>query len=218
MNPRVHSLFLLLCLLLVACIAKEIPPPLEGTVPFKVLVHFSSDLPNPYYVLSGPFQSYQHFAVNESFQHRLEAYAEAKSDPRASQTLELTVHVTKLQTSYDRLGILPEGKRPRVLLAGVGWPLTAFDSIDQDHFDDLPEQITKTAALTAEVGITLPGQAEIRESIVGRSVQILERWDMDLGTYDYSPLIREVQTVVIRDIDRMLHRSLPGAVSGRSQP
>ena len=218
-----YLLPLLLSLSLVACIPKDPPPPLVEKIPFKVLVHFTSDLSDPYYVLSGPFQTYQRFAINDAFQRRLMAYAAAKSDPLANRTLELTVHLTSLQTSYDRLGSLPGVERhPGVLLAGLGrsvdWPLVAFDSIDQDRFDDLPEQITKTATLFAEVGITLPGQAEIGEAIVGRSVQVLERWDMGLGMYDYYPLMVEAQTAVLRDIDRLLHRSLMHLQSGAPQP
>lgn len=214
MNAK-YFLPLLLSVALIACIPKGPPPPLVEKVPFKVLVHFSSDLPNPYYVLSGPFQTYQRFAVNDAFQNRLEDYAAAKSAPQASQTLELTVHVTRLQTSYDRLGILPDVQpRPGVRVAAVGFPLTAFDSIDQDRFDDLPEQITKTATLFAEVTITLPGQTGVREEIVGRSVQVLERWDMGLGTYDYYPLIVEAQTAAIREIDRVLQQALIHQKSG----
>lgn len=221
MNPR--CFLLLLSVALLACIPKELPPPLVDKIPFKVLLHFSSDLPNPYYVLSGPFQSYRSFAVNDAFQNRLETYAAAKSDPLATQTLELTVHVTSLQTSYDRLGILPEGERqPGVLVAGLGWRdnwlLSAFDSRHRDGDDDLPERITKTATLLAAVAIILPGQSEFREAIVARSVQVLERWDMGLGTHDYQPLLVEVQTAALRDIDRVLHRALARDPSGGPSP
>lgn len=217
-----YLLPLLLSLSLVACIPKEPPPPLAGKVPFKVLVHFSSDVPNTYYVLSGPFQSYQRFAFNAAFQRRLEDYASTKSDPLATQTLELSVHITSLQTSYDRLGTLPGGEgQPGVMLAGLGrsggWPMADADS-PLERFDDLPEQITKTATLLAEVGLTLPGQSEFREAIVARSVQVLERWDMGLGTHDYQPLIVEVQNAALRDIDRVLHRALARELAGGPNP
>lgn len=197
----------------VACIPKELPPPLVERVPYKILVHYSSDLPNPYYVLSGPFQSYQRFAFNDSFQRRLESYAAAKSNPSASQTLELTIHAKELLTTYDRIGILPEVRRPlRVAQAGIlgrgNWPLSVFDSRTDGPFDDLPEQITKTATLRALVSITLPGRAEYREEITARSIHRLERQDMGLRTYDYDLLIAEVQTAAVRELDRLLLHAL----------
>lgn len=213
-----YFLSLLLSLALLACIPKEPSPPLVEKVPFKVLVHFSSQLPNPYYVLSGPFMSYQRFAVNDAFQNRLETYAAAKSDPLATQTLELSVHVISLQTSYDRLGGLPEGKRqPGVRLAGLGWrgdwPLSTLDSRDRDGDGDLPEQITKTATLQTQVTIKLPDRSHLQREIIGRSIQILEREDMGLMTHDYSPLIAEVQASAIDEIDRLLDQSLRQEVS-----
>lgn len=210
-----YFLSLLLSLALLACIPKEPSPPLVEKVPFKVLVHFSSQLPNPYYVLSGPFMSYQRFAVNDAFQNRLETYASAKSDPLATQTLELIVHVISLQTSYDRLGGLPEGKRVR--LAGLSWrgdwPLSTFDSRHRDDDGDLPEQITKTATLQTQVTIRLPDRSAVQREIIGRSIQVLEREDMGLMTHDYSSLIAEVQASAIVEIDRLLDQSLRQEVS-----
>lgn len=210
--------FLMLLLLLggaaaAGCIPKEIPPPLVERVPYKILVHYSSELPNPYYVLSGHFQSYQRFAVNESFQRRLEVYAAAKSTPSATQPLELSVHVQELLTTYDRLGVLPEERRPsRVAQAGIlgrsHWPLSVFDSRSDGPFDHLPEQITKTATLRAQITIILPGRTDYREEITARSVHILERQDMGLRTYDYDLLIAEVQRTAVRELDRVLHQAL----------
>lgn len=222
MNSK-YLLPLLLSLALLACIPKEPPPPLVEKAPFKLLVHFSSELPDPYYVTSGPFQSYQRFAVNDSFQRRLRAYAAAKSDPLASQALELSVHLISLQTSYDRLGSLPGSKGfSGVLMAGAGWrgggPVADLDSFDRDPFDDLPEQITKTATLSAAVGISWPGQAEIRDTVVGRSVEVLERWDMGLGMYDYAPLIAEAQIATLREIDQLLHLALAREGPGDPHP
>ena len=109
---NIRCLLLLLLLLGGAaaggCIPKESPAPLVERVPYKILLHYSSELPHPDYVLSGPFQSYQRFVVNESFQRRLEIYAAAKSIPSATRTLELSVHVQELLTTCDRLGGLPE--------------------------------------------------------------------------------------------------------------
>lgn len=191
------------------CIPKAIPPPLVERVPYRILLHYSSDLPNPYYVLSGPFQSYQGFAVNESFQRRLEAYLSAKSDPRAAQAIELLVHVTQIQTTYDRLGILPAPALPvRLAALGLAFGGLGFDGLFGDQDDDRPQQITKTARLHAQVTIKLPDQSAMREEIIGRSIQILEREDMGLRTHDYSPLIAEVQTATIVEIDRLLDKAL----------
>lgn len=196
------------------CIPKEIPPPLVERVPYKILLHYSSDLANPYYVLSGPFQSYGRFAVNESFQRRLEVYAEAKSTTSAIQTLELTVHAKELLTTYDRLGGLPEERRPsRVAQAGLlgrgDWPLSVFNSRSDGPFDDLPEQITKTATLQLEISISLAGVPLTTQNLAPRIVQILERYDLGLGTYDYHPLISGVQEQALAEIDRLLQRVLP---------
>jgi len=216
MIPNIRFLLLLLLLggtAAVGCIPKESPPPLVERVPYKILVHYSSDLPNLYYVLSGPFQSYQRFAVNESFQRRLDFYAAAKSTPSASQTLELSIQVKKLLTTFDRIGILPEDRRPvRVaqadLLVRGDWPLSVFDSRSDGPYSDLPEQITKTATLRVQVTITLPGRTDYREEITGRAIHILERRDMGLRTYDYDLLIDEVQSTAVRELDRVLHQAL----------
>ena len=191
------------------CIPKEIPPPLVERVPYKILLHYSSDLPNPYYVLSGPFQSYGRFAVNESFQRRLEAYLSDKSDPRAAQVIELLVHVTKIQTTYDRLGNLPAPARSvRLAALGLGFGGLGFDGLFGDQDGDRPQQITKTARLHAQVTIKLPDQSSLREEIVGRSIQILEPEDMGLRTHDYSPLIADIQAAAIVEIDRLLDQAL----------
>ncbi len=198
------------------CIPKQIPPPLVERVPYKILLHSSSALPDPYYVLSGPFQSYQRFQVNASFQQRLEAYLSTKSDPGASQTVELGVHIIKLQTSYDRLGHQPTPTRPVRLAAlglGIGgrMPLSAFDGLFGDQDDDRPQQITKTARLHAQITIKRPDQSTLREEIIGRSIQILEREDMGLRPHEYSSLIAEVQAAAIVEIDRLLDQALrPG--------
>lgn len=214
-----HKLFrtfpLLFCLLAAACSTGTPPAPSPEItrVPYRILLHYSSALPDPYYVLSGPFQSYQRFQVNASFQQRLEAYLSAKSDHGATQAIELGVHVIKLQTSYDRLGHLPTPTRPVRLAAlglGIGGrgPLSAFDGLFGDQDDDRPQQITKTARLHAQVTIKLPDQSALREEIIGRSIQILEREDMGLGTHDYSPLIAEIQAAAIGEIDRLLDLAL----------
>lgn len=191
------------------CIPKAIPPPLVERVPYKILLHYSSDLPNPYYVLSGPFQSYGRFQVNAFFQDRLEAYLSDKSDPRAAQAIELLVHVTQLQTTYDRLGNLPAPVHPvRLAALGMGFGGLGFGGLIGDQDDDRPQQITKTAQLHAQVTIKLPDQSAKREEIIGRSIQILEREDMGLRTHDYSPLIAEVQAAAIDEIDRLLDQTL----------
>lgn len=217
MIGNIRSLLPLLLLAGVAaggCIPKELPPPLVERVPYKILVHYSSDLPNPYYVLSGPFQSYQRFAVNQSFQRRLEDYAATKSTPSAAQTLELSVYVKELLTTYDRLGVLPTNPRPvKVAQAGFpgrgDWPLSAFDSHTRDSSGDLPEQITKTATLRLEISIDLAGVTLAAQSLAPRVVQILERHDMGLGTYDYIPVISGVQEQALAEIDGLLQRVLP---------
>lgn len=193
-----------------ACLPAAAPPPLVERIPYRVVLHYGSDIPNPYYVLSGPFQSYARFAFNEQFQRRLEAYARAKSDPQASRTIDLRVQATGLQTTYDRLGAL-QGSMPR--LAGVGWPgdwpLSAFDSRAQDRFDDLPEQITKTATLQLRIDIDSAGTNLLSQTLASRVVQNLQRHDMGLGTYDYQPLISGVQEQALIEIDDLLQRSLP---------
>lgn len=215
-----HKLFrtfpILFCLLATACTTGTSPAPSPEVtrVPYRILLHYSSALPDPYYVLSGPFRSYRRFAVNESLQHRLETYLIAKSDPHAGQTLEVTVHVISLQTTYDQIGNNPHQMRPARLVAA--WhgssgqaPLTAFDSDFDGWDDDRPEQIIKTASMQAQVTVTTPDlPTSLQELVTGKVVDILERQDMGLWTYDYDNLIAQVQLATIHEIDQVINRAL----------
>lgn len=87
--------------------------------------------------------------------------------------------------------------------------MSAFDAHNRDRFDALPEQITKTATLQLGISIGLAGVTLPSQTLAPRAVQILERYDMGLGTYVDHPLISGVQAQALAEIDSLLQHDLP---------
>ena len=91
-----------------------------------VEVQFSSGVSDPYYVLSGPAESYQAFQFNAMFGEALDRYAAAKSGP-GEAGLALFVRLEDLTTAYRQVGAgIPQERRRDsgrpVQLAALGSP------------------------------------------------------------------------------------------------
>jgi hypothetical protein len=193
--------------------------PVAKQVAGKVEVRFSSAIADPYYVLSGPVESYESFHFNGMFRGALERYAAAKSGP-GEGLVKLVVHLERLSTGYRQLGAgLPPAGAPlaragrlQLASADAGAPLGLISQFRDDGGDwSFPEEITKSAALGFAVEVQSAGSAPSRESL-SVSADVTVTWD-DLDpwgpqwsakAYAYGPVLEAVTRNAIRRIDALL--------------
>jgi len=186
-----------------------------------VTVAFTSAVADPYYVLSGPVESYEAVRFNQLFREALERYAQAKSGP-GSETVVLSVHLEGLTTDYRQLGAGVVPAEPfRVAAAGVRvarGPLGRMAHSRRDGGGDLsvPAEITKAAALTFWVESRAADGAARREAMTA-SASVTLTWDdwdpwghpgWNPWAYDYRPVLG----ALVRDAVARIDGFVEGAV------
>jgi len=195
----------------------------------RVAVQLSSAIAEPYYVLSGPAESYAAFPFNAMFREALDRYVAAKSGPGAAG-VTLVIHLEALTTGYQQLGagLLPERERwaaaepIRLASAGVEvarGPFGGLSDFDREGGDwSFPAEIYKSATLqfTAEVR-SAEGPA-VREVLSAKS-DVTVTWDdwdpwgpqWALRAYDYGPVLQQVIRNAMVRVDAFVDQAVQGA-------
>jgi hypothetical protein len=198
----------LMGVMLSACaMAVQEPPVVPASVSASTYVlelRFSSDVPNDYYVFSGPAESYDRFRVNDRLRAALEEYGRRKSGSAGTQTAEVRVHLISVKTRYHQLGAsLRPGRLPRVALAD-------FRMRQEDL--SIPREITKEVDLTASVEVVEGGRTLRKETFTVTTSETIERDYYDRWAYDYSGVIRGALRRAIEAVDRVVTEALAGSL------
>ena len=190
----------LIGLSLTACGAglREAPlvPATTPPAPFVLNQQFSSDVPDDYYVFTGPAQSYDRFRVNERLRGALEEYARRKTGPAGTETAIVRVHLVSVKTRYDQLGA---SLRPRRL---PGLALADFDSYQEDV--SIPIEITKEVDLTASVEVLVGDRSLRKETFTVTSSETIDRDHYDRWAYGYSGVFNEALRLALKSVDRVV--------------
>lgn len=187
--------------------------------PMPVEARLTSALPDPYYVLTGPVETYRGYRLERRFGRLLEAYARRKSGA-GSPPLILTVHLEALTTGYHQIGGRQRDRRfraevsptgPRLLLASAGGPegcvsrLGGFGGLERDDGGpSIPYEITKRAALTAAVAVADGGHTLARETVTREAVEVVSWEDHDRWAYDYGGVLEAAFRMVLAQADRLV--------------
>lgn len=176
-------------------------------LPYHLVLDWSSQLANPYYVLAGPSDSYGRFPFNDWARQALQQRLQLRSGPASAPRVTVVVQLQKLTTGYDEVGAAPEFGR--IQYAGLG----RLPSILGDDFDDgggppMPEDIYKSAHLTGELRLERAGKVVLTKPL---SVEVREHinWqDFDAWSYDYGSVLKQVAATLVGDVDQDLVKAL----------
>ena len=179
----------------------QAPPP--EPVPYRLELDFASELPDPYYVTAGRFDSYARFPVNAMLQQRLGAQLERRQTAAAKDSVRVQVRVVSLQMTYDEIG--RNSQKPvqlayRPMQADV--PLVALPDHDGNG-TDIPEETVKTARLEMVVTIG-SGSGEVVRELTARYREVVRfddswaRWPQDYATFN-----RVVSGIVVATVDEV---------------
>ena len=129
--------------------------------PYQLSLDFHSTLPDPYYVLSGPAQTYDRFPVNERFAQLLRERLARQSQPGAERNAVLAVYVEALHTSFDEIGLGPKSGNIRLAMnetamADAGPEMVG--DMDRDGDFNLPEETIKQATMELRLVLSSAGR------------------------------------------------------------
>lgn len=192
----------------------------------KVAVQFSSAVADPYYVLSGPVESYEAFRFNAMFREALGRYAAAKSGP-GEEEVTLVVHLEALTTGYRQLGAgIPHqggdwAAAGPIQLAAAGREVARGPFRSAAHFDEdggdwsFPAEVTKSAALRFSAELRAAGIPAARESLSAHA-ELTVTWDdwdpwgpqWALRAYEYGPVLQGVIRDAMARIDGFVAGSI----------
>lgn len=196
------------------------PVPAVQRGPAVLNVQLKSAVAEPYYVLSGPSETYRAYRVNKRFQRHLYEYAAQKS-ATDGPSLDLTVTLEALSTGYHQIGGTEQGGNRRVASRWRGAPvqvaaagsltrlgiLGRFGGFDRDGNGlSIPYEITKRAAVTATVEVAASGRTLARETATADAEEIVRWEDFDAWTYDYSTVFETAFRGVVAEVDRVVER------------
>ena len=172
-----------------------LPPEMAAAKGYRMDVSFASEVPEEYYVTSGPAQSYGKFRLNEQFREALERYAREKSDPAGRSSAAVAVRLLSVKTGYEEIGAPLGGRVGFVRRALEGNPAA-------------PEELTKSAEATLTVEVEAGGKKLRKETFVGEAKEVIGRARFDSRSYDYQNVLDAAQRNAIEALDRIVDRSL----------
>lgn len=145
-------------------------------------VDFTSGVPNDYWVLSGPAQTYQKLEVNQQVRSALERYAQRKSGAAGGQALVLDVRVDRFWTGFRAIGALAD--------------------------TNIPEEIQKSATIELSAELRRGDQSLGRRQ-VEKSVTDVERADSSpfYPNYDFGPVLQQAVRLALEDVDGFVNQA-----------
>lgn len=189
--------FALSLLLLTCCVAlppqKEKLP--EQTFPYALEIIFTSQIDNPYVILSGPGESYRRVPFNSWCLGKLQSFQKNNFNASDSPSVTMAIDLIELSTRYDEFGVNP-------FRAGSS-PLSKFGD-DTDGFD-VPGEIHKGATLTAEVKLSAGSKTFLATRLNPSFEVTIPKENSDAWSYDYGPVLHGL----IRELIEELTLTLP---------
>jgi len=191
---------LLTALLLSGCVGHYASPiEMPGTsFPYAVDIDLSSQIDDPYYVMSGPSETYRRFSFNGWCRSALQQFRVENFKTGDQPVLSINIVLIKLKTSYDEFGMMP-----------YQGGLALFSGLDDDDGGlDVPVEIYKGAALTAEIQLVANGEVILSKRLQPSFNTTVHGEDFDSWSYDYGPVLRGVIQQLLEDISLALPRSI----------
>ncbi|NTU59491.1 MAG: hypothetical protein HGA98_00350 [Deltaproteobacteria bacterium] len=179
---------------------KPTAPP-EG---LNVRIRFTSQVPDDYYVLSGPGASYARFRVNDDLRRALESYAARGTG--SGVEVGVRVHLKSVVTDYHEVGAgRAPHRREAVRTAALGPILLADEGLGEVS---IPDEITKTVVLFLESEVTLLGGEPRRRAFKASATEVIlrERWDR--WAYNYDDVIHAAIANAVVEVDRVLREDV----------
>ena len=172
------------------------PLPSPARTPFDLTLEYTSELNDPYYVTSGPAESYARYPISAQFRALIERQTAALSTPGSPRRATLSVRVTTLTTRYDQLGAAPTPHPPTGPRYGsmqqhpTVVPATFLAEYQMDGNSNIPEEIRKGATLTAAVELHGDGFAPVQQTVRAVHDDVIVRWDYSpLWAYNYTEVL-----------------------------
>ncbi len=190
--------------------------------PVAVAGRVASSLPERYYVLSGPAETYRSYRVTERFQGLFAEYV-ARKTGAGSPGVEVAVSLDELTTGYREVGGVEPAREGRFAggtgsagvqvasaapVASLGL-LGRFGDLDRDRGDlSIPYEITKKAALSATVEVTAQGRSLAREPVKAEAVEVIPWEEYDSWAYDYTAVLDAAMRRLLVEVDRVVDGAL----------
>lgn len=143
----------------------------------SVRLEFASNIPDDYWVLSGPVDTYQKLEVNRRLRAALERYAAEKSGGTSGEALVLSVRLDRFWTGFRAVGALAD--------------------------TNIPEEIRKSATLGLSADL-VHGNRSLGERQVEKDATDVERadgGDFEYPNYDYEAVLNRVIRLALEDLD-----------------
>ncbi len=194
-----------------ACAAPR--PGLRGPepLPVRVEVEVTSEVPDPYVVLSGPVEAYRRIPVAGLLTRALERYARAVGRPDAGKVVRVRVHLVEVSTGYDEVGARRPPARVRLAYAGdPGWIPGPGEDLERDGDLPVPLEIHKSVRLTARVRVAAAGGPPLEQPVSVDVAEVVYQEDFDRWSYDYGPLFRQAVRRLVERVDDIVRRAAGG--------
>jgi len=216
---KTAMLWICVVLLSAACAPTRIAEPtVSGTLPARLELVFASQLPDPYYVLSGPAFTYGRFRVNAEFSDFLRDRLRSAAPPGSTRSGTLKVEVLSLDTGFDEVGLRSPAGPPRQLAwlenpeASAGG-LQIADDQEMDGDLNLPETTIKQATMVLRVQLSEAGKVLVDEKL---QASFTERYDwyfdhpamQNWARYDYHSVFKGLYRQAWRELYELLERGL----------
>jgi hypothetical protein len=179
---------------------KDATPPIQP-LPYHYHLELTSQIPDPYYVLAGPGQSYRRFPFNAWAGQALERQLKLRSG--ASQpTITVKLNLLSLATGYNEIGLGPS--LPTLRYAGVGGGPWFSDRDFEDDGPAIPSEIHKSVTLKASLTLARGERILSRENLEVQSKEVILRENFDAWSYDYGDLLKQAIRQLVEKVDDVL--------------
>lgn len=185
--------------------AAQVPagPPL----PYHFTLNFGSKIADPYYVLSGPIESYRRFPFNRWAKSALQTRLAALSGDPSGPAVNVDLRLLELKTGYSQVGDGPTLADPRY--GGIGrLPLLAGDDMDSGDGPYIPSEIHKSVDLKADLTVSRDGRELLHKPLEIHIKTVIYWRDFDAWSYDYGHILNLAIHRLSRDVEDNLRQTL----------
>lgn len=172
----------------------------------RLELRFSSEVPDAYYVMSGPAQSYRRHRVNDDLRKALEAYAARASG--SGEAVGIHVNLKAVKTSFKQEGALPPKKTPKFAENASAGPIILAATGASNSNIEIPQLVRKGVVLVLEADVYRSGREPKRLSWESSATDEITRETFDLFAYNYQNVIETAIRNAVTDLDRLLRDAL----------
>ncbi len=180
-------------------------------LPVRVDVQVTSEVPDPYVVLSGPVEAYRRVPVVRLLTRALDRYARLAGRPGARDAVRVRVHLVKVSTGYDEVGAREHPAPVHLAYAGGPGSLPGLgEELERDGDVPIPLEIHKSVRLSARVRVAGAGGGILEEPVSVEAAEVVYQEDFDRWSYDYGPLFRQAIRRLVDRVDELVRRVAGG--------